>query len=246
MSAARAQLEVKAIAGRSVVTGATTQPPLGLLNPRRASGAAWVYQSSLGGGFVGDDALELSVRVEPGATLFLSSQASSKVYRRADARFTAHAEVQPDAALAWWPDPVACFAGASLTQALHFSLGRGARLLCVDAYTAGRVAHSERWAFDRMDLAVSIDVEGRAVLREGLLLDPRHGPLDARLRGFEAFATAVLVGVSAPALPSASVWPWGTVLRFGASSTEALQAQLRAALTPALEALLGEDPFARK
>lgn len=230
------------------MTALRSQPPLGLLAPHRSDGsAAWVYQSNLGGGFVGRDDVALDVRVEPNATLFLSSQASGKVYRGAEARFGLTAAVAPAATLVWWPDPVACFAGASLSQTLQFSLAAGARLLCVDAYSAGRVARGERWAFERMDLALHVDVEGRAVLRDGLLLDPRHGALAPRLEGFEAFASVVLVGVPVPAWPSASVWPWGAVLRFGAASVEALTTQLREALKPTLDALLGgDDPFARK
>jgi urease accessory protein len=243
---ARSQLEVKAVGGRSVVTGAAVTPPLGLLAPRRKSGAAWVYQSSLGGGFVGRDDVELEVHVERGATLFLSSQASSKVYQQAEARFRLEAHVEPQGTLAWWPDPVACFKGSALRQGLSFSLGSGARLLCVDAYCAGRVSRGERWAFGRMELDTRIDLEGRPLLRDGLLLDPRHGPLEQRLSGFEAFATAVLVGMPAPDVPAKSVWPWGTVLRFAAPTVEALTLALRDALRPVLLELLGEDPFARK
>jgi hypothetical protein len=95
-----------------------------------------------------------------------------------------------------------------------------------------------------MDLALEVDVGGTAVLRDGLLLEPKHGPLAERLAGFEAFATVVLVGVEAPDVRAKSTWPWGTVLRFGAESVEALNAQLRAVLK--LEPLLGDDPFSRK
>ncbi len=244
MPVATSRLEVKPVAGRSVVTGLTSEQPLKLLAPSASGDAAWVYQSSLGGGFVGADALELEVRVEHGATLFLSSQASSKVYRAADARFTLRADVR--GTLIYWPDPVACFAGASLTQSLSFSLAPGARLLCVDAYSAGRVARGERWAFERMDLGMQVDLGGRTVLREGVLLDGRHGPLAERLHGFEAFATAVLFGVEPPPARALSRWPWGAVLRAGASSVEALSLELRAALGPSVVALLGDDPFARK
>lgn len=242
---ALASLEVKSVAGRSVVTGLTSEQPLKLLAPD-ASDAAWVYQSTYGGGFVGSDDVALTVRVDPGATLFLSSQASSKVYRAAQARFALDARVEEGATLIYWPDPVACFAGASLTQQLGFSLSAGARLLCVDSYSAGRVARGERWAFSRMELSMHVELAGTTVLREGVLLDPRHGPLEERLHGFEAFATSVLVGVEPPEVKARSRWPWGSVLRSGATSTESLSQQLRASLGPALLSLLGDDPFARK
>lgn len=240
---ARAAVEVKSVAGRSVVTGLSSEQPLKLLAPA-ASQAAWVYQSSYGGGFVGGDDVSLSVRVEPGATLFLSSQASSKVYRSARARFSLEAHVE--GTLIWWPDPVSCFAGASLEQELRFSLAPGARLLCVDSYSAGRVARGERWAFSKMDLSLTVELAGSVVLREGVLLDPRHGALAERLAGFEAFSTVVLCGAPAPDVRSASRWPWGSVLRFGAASVESLARELRGALGGAVVSWLGDDPFARK
>lgn len=243
---ARGCLEVKSVAGRSVVTTLTSEQPLKLLAPD-ASSAAWVYQSSYGGGFVGGDDVALEVRVAPEATLFLSSQASSKVYRAAKARFGLDVSVEAGATLVYWPDPVACFAGASLEQGLRFRLAQQARLLCVDAYSAGRVARGERWAFSKLDLSLRVERDGQTLLDEGVLLDPRHGPLEERLSGYEAFATAVLIGVDAPASATAqSRWPYGTVLRFGAASVEALTNALRAALGPALLTLLGDDPFARK
>jgi urease accessory protein len=192
---------------------------------------------------VGGDDVSLDVRVDPGATLFLSSQASSKVYRSAQARFTLDARVA--GTLVYWPDPVACFRGASLEQRLRFRLEPSSRLLCVDSYCAGRVARGERWAFERMELSLEIDVEGRPVMRDGLLLDPAHGSLAERLKGFEAFATVVLVGIEPACKPPAtSTWPWGSVLRFGARSVEELSLKLRETLK--LDALLGDDPFSRK
>ena len=47
-----------------------------------------MYQSSLGGGFVGGDDVSLGVEVGTDAALFLSTQASSKVYRATSARFS--------------------------------------------------------------------------------------------------------------------------------------------------------------
>ena len=58
---------------RSVVTRARSVAPLRLLTPASPGRAAWVYQSSLGGGFVGRDAIELAVDVAAGARLFLTS-----------------------------------------------------------------------------------------------------------------------------------------------------------------------------
>src|SRR5690349_16160398 len=107
---ARSLLAVGRSRGRSVVTRARSVAPLRLLAPASPGDAAWVYQSSLGGGFVGRDAVELAVEVAPEARLFLTSQASSKVYRRAASRCELTATVGDGGVLVVWPDPIACFA----------------------------------------------------------------------------------------------------------------------------------------
>lgn len=245
---------------RSVVTTARAYPPLRLLAPRGGGHAAWVYQSSLGGGFVGDDRVALRVRVGDRASLFLSTQASSKVYRRARSRSELDAEVGDGGLLVAWPDPVTCFAGAAFEQHQRFALAASASLLVVDAWTAGRVARGERYRFARLAMRLSVAIAGVPVLDDALLLSPAHGDLAQRLGDCDAFATVVIAGalpwrelVAAIAeLPasrrpwiSASAWPWGAVVRIAASDSEALATELQR-LRPIASDALGADPWARK
>lgn len=257
-------LEVARVGRRSALVAARPQGPLRLLSPANHGHAAWVYQSSYGGGFVGDDDLNLSVEVGSGAALFLSSQASGKVYRGARARFRLEASVAAGATLVAWPDPLACFAGASFEQVLRFRLDEGANLVCVDAVGAGRVARGERWAFDRLTTRLELDVGGAPRVRDALVLSPRHGDLVARLGSADALATVLLAGplvepaceaihralAAVPLGPSplvaSSRWPWGLVLRLVAPSTEALAGLLAGFLRRPVAELLGDDPWARK
>ncbi len=263
---ARSQLRVSRSGPGSSVTGARSETPLRLLTPKNHGHAAWVFQSSHGGGFVGADQVELSVEVEPGAALFLSSQASSKVYRAARSRFTLEARVGPGATLVSWPDPVACFQGASLTQRQRFALDPGASLLLVDGWTAGRASNGERWAFAQLDASLEVEVEGVRCLQDGWLLSGEHGDLEARMGPLDAFATVVLAGprldaaraaveeagrvplrpLAEAALLTCARWEWGTVARLGAPSAEALAVALRGLLREHVAALLGDDPCARK
>jgi len=260
------RLIISQVAERSVVTALRSHAPLKLLTPRNHGHAAWVFQSSLGGGFVGGDEVRLDVEVEPGATLFLSSQASSKVYRGARSRFTLEAKVAAGATLCCWPDPVVCFEGASLLQRQSFALRPEASLLWVDAWTAGRSANGERWRCARFESDSRISLGGEPRFRDAWLLSADHGELRARLEPLDAFATVVLAGPKLSAaraaceaaaegeLPrleqaawlSASRWEWGTVLRVGAPAAGVLASTLRTLLQPHVAALLGDDPCARK
>lgn len=248
------QLAIEHVRGRSVVTRARSEAPLRLLAPDGGGHAAWVFQSSLGGGFVGEDRVGLRVDVAAGASLFLGSQASTKVYRGARSALEIEATVGEAATLVAWPDPAVCFAGARFEQTQSFALAAGSRLVAVDAWTAGRIARGERWAFERLQMRLRVAIEGRRVLDDAILLDPTHGGLADRLGGYDAFATIVLVGLDAPALAdalgaplvTASAWPWGTVLRVAARSTEQLAGAVRSLVHDRVTSLLGADPLCRK
>jgi urease accessory protein UreH len=69
--------------------------------------------------------VSLRVEVAAGASLWLSSQASSKVYRGARSRFVLDASVRDGATLVAWPDPVVCFAGATFDQTQRFAASDG-------------------------------------------------------------------------------------------------------------------------
>jgi len=263
-AAANAHLAVERRRDRSIVTRARSAAPLRLLAPASPGRAAWVYQSSLGGGFVGRDAVELAVDVAEGARLFLTSQASSKVYRRAVSRCRLDAAIGAGGALVVWPDPIACFAGASFDQHQRFRLARSAGVIAVDAWTAGRVAHGECWAFGRLALCTEIEIDGAPVLREAVVVAPAHGELALRMGGARAFATIAVAGelfggaaqaieravaaraVAAQPRVAASVWPWGAVVRIAASATEPLAAAIHEIIGGAVREVLGADPFARK
>lgn len=249
---------------RSVVTRARSAAPLRLLAPASPGRAAWVYQSSLGGGFVGRDAIALRVEVEAGARLFLTSQASSKVYRGAAARCRIDAAIGDGGVLVAWPDPIVCCAGASFDQHQRFELARGAGLISVDAWTAGRIAHGERWAFDRLALRTEVSLDGAAVLADALVVSAAHGDLAVRMGDAQALATIVLAGepfaaavqaidrrlaaraVAAQPRISASVWPWGAVVRLAAPTTAGLTAAIHALIGDAVRGELGADPLSRK
>jgi urease accessory protein len=261
---ARSLLAVARSRDRSVVTRARSVAPLRLLAPASPGGAAWVYQASLGGGFVGRDAIALDVDVAAGARLFLTSQAPCKVYRRAVSRGRLDASIGEGGVLVAWPDPIVCFAGASFDQHQRFRLARSAGVIAVDAWTAGRIAHGECWAFDRLALGTELAIDGTDVLADALVVSPAHGELAARMGEARAFATIAIAGdvfasavqtidravaarpLAAQPRIAASVWPWGAVVRIAAVTTELLVTAIHALIGEPVRGVLGADPFARK
>lgn len=255
---------VERVGEQSQVTRVLSQSPLRVLTPSNHGDAAWLFLSSLGGGFVGTDSLSLEMHVGDGATVWFSSQASSKAYRACDSTFELKARVEGNGVLLVWPDAVTCFADASLRQTQRVDLSAQASVLWVDVLSAGRVSQGERWAFKSFASRLFIDVAGQPWLRESTLLAADQGSLNERMAGLEAVATVVLVGPSllelsrtleariaerparAPVLVSASAREGGLLIRVAAASLEALTVTLRELLREAVVERLGDDPFARK
>ena len=260
-------LDVARVERRSVVQRAFATSPLRLLTPRNHGDAAWVYASSYGGGLVGGDALHLTVRVGAGASVFLSSQASTKVYRsHARSSLRVDASVAAGGQLILWPDPVVCFAGSAFRQEQQIDLAEGAGLILVDTMSSGRRASGERWQFQEYSAKLSVSYDGRPILLDGLRLSPDEGDLAARMGRFDVLSTVVIAGPCwndaaqqliaaigdrpverrADVLMSgAPLQGGGCLLRIAGRSAEQVTRLVRSSLS-CVSSLLSDDPWARK
>lgn len=266
--AGRGELVVRrAAGGRSVVTRALATSPLRLLTPTNHGRAAWVYTSSYGGGMVDGDRAEIDVEVTAGAAAFLSTQASTKVYRSVRGTSAAlHGQVGPDALLAVVPDPVVCFAASRYRQTQSFDIAAGGALVLVDWMSSGRHGSGERWLFHEYAATLDVRVEGTTVVHDALALRARDGELPPRLERFDVLATVLIVGTPVrdhaagvaarvaglpvgrrpPQLVAAApVGGGGCLVRIAGTSFEATAALVRDYLR-FLPCLLGDDPWARK
>lgn len=261
--------EVSVICGpeRSVVSRARATSPLRLLTPTNHGDAAWIYTSTYGGGLVDGDVISLRVRVEEGAAAFLSTQASTKVYRSSrgsDAEL--NAEIGRDALLVVLPDPVVCFASSRYRQVQRLDLSEGASLVLVDWVSSGRRASGERWAFDEYVSRTVVRDRGRLVLHDATALRAPDGDLAIRMGRFDVLALMVIAGESVASEAAAMVASLnqqaivrgsdsltsaaplgenGCVVRIAGRSVEQVGRHMRR-LLGFVPALLGDDPWARK
>lgn len=257
----------RAANGRTVVTRAYATSPLRLLLPANHGDAAWIYTSSFGGGLVDGDALVLDAEIGAGASVFLSTQASTKVYRSPHGTSAAmQARIGTEALLVSAPDPVVCFAESRYRQTQQFDLDARGSLVLVDWVTAGRHASGERWAFDAYRSRLGVRQAGRLVVHDAVALLAAHGPLAVRMGRFNVAGVALLLGdrVRAAAavllrelegaalsrradelLAATPVGDGGCLLRFAGESTERMGRTLRTCLD-VVPRLLGDDPWSRK
>jgi urease accessory protein len=253
--------------GRSVVNRAYATSPLRLLTPANHGRAAWVYTSSYGGGLVDGDRLEVDIEIGADAAAYVSTQASTKVYR--SHRGTAsdvRARVATGGLLVAMPDPVVCFAEARYSQTQRFDIESGANLILVDWLSSGRIASGERWQFEEYLSTLRVQAGGTLVVHDALALRASDGDLAMRLGRFDVLALAVVLGdelrpmaaaiverVSRSAVTrraeliasAAPVGDGGCLVRIAARSVEHVGHVLREHLA-GVPALLGDDPWARK
>ncbi|KAJ1638794.1 UreD urease accessory protein-domain-containing protein [Pavlovales sp. CCMP2436] len=142
--------------GRTVLTRISHRSPARLLPMRiplaQAVGAAWCALGSHGGGLLGGDVVEVDVHVGAGATLALSTQSSTKVYRTRGpaSEQRVRASVARGGLLLSVPDALVPFAESDFEQSVAVALEPGASAVLVDWLGAGRVANGERWAFRKL------------------------------------------------------------------------------------------------
>jgi len=260
-------------AGRTVLGRAFASSPLRLLTPRNHGDGAWVFLSSLGGGLVDGDRLDIDVDAAPQTAAFIGTQASTKVYRSSrgtSQHLAIHAAEGASVALV--PDPVVAFAGARYEQRIDVFLDVDASLVLFDAYTCGRAARGERWQFARFESKTTIAREGRLFFQDSTRLDPAHGAVAERMAGVGVIASVVVIGPRFVAMRDAlreaatstatrtpqrahsdgwtlcSTSPLGSdglVARIASDHFENASRALRRSFG-ALARALGDDPFARK
>ena len=263
-----ARLGVDLVAGSSTVTTCAAHSPARLLTPIHRGRAAWCYLTSFGGGLVAGDHLDVHAAIGAGATAYLSTQASTKVYRSDDAVAQADltATVASDAVLVNLPAHVTCFRGASFHAVNHYQLEPGASLIALDWYSAGRSAYDvdEEWAFRAFATRSRVRIGDQVMVDDAVELVNQSGlpSVQTRMANLRAWATvivcgprvaavseALLAGVAAPlsdGMVRESVSPVGDgcLWRLAGPAVEPVQQLLRQRLA-GVSALIGDDPWKR-
>jgi urease accessory protein len=263
----RGRLRVELVGARSVVTTVRASSPLRLLTPANHGHAAWIYTSTYGGGLVDGDDVALDVHVGRDAAAFLSTQASTKVYRSPrGSRSVVRAVVEAGGLLVSWPDPVVPFAEARYSQTQLIDLAPEGSVIIVDALTSGRHASGERWAFAEYRNRLEVRRSGNLLLFDALRLCATDGSLTARMGRFNAWAVIVVAGASLAQeatqivraasqgvvarssdslVTAAVVGESACVVRVASTSGEEAAQTIRRLLACVPERL-GEDPWQRK
>jgi urease accessory protein len=263
-------LEVQMVSGMSAATSVCASSPMKILVPHPRGVSVWAYLSSFGGGMVAGDETRVVVKLGAGTRCFLSTQASTKIYRNPQNRPCGHqlsADLDEGSVLVLAPDAVQPFAGSVYQQRQEFHLAAGSGLVLVDWLSSGRAECGERWEFNRYQSRNNIFVAGTRVLVDAVLLDGEQGMLAGshRMGRMNCVATLAVIGEplqvaiteilkNVADLPisrranlvwSASAIKTGVLVRIAGEDVETVRREIHRQLD-FLPGLLHDDPWTRK
>ncbi len=168
---------------QTVVTHQYTAHPLRLSGVFRLDAAdshrAYLYITNTSPGLLAGDNLGLSLKLEAGASLYLTDQAATKVHAMpitgTKAITDLKIEVGAGASLEFVPEPLILFADAALEQTTRIQLHSDAELFWSEIILPGRLARGEcyefRHYFNRLEIT---SISGELWFRDAIHLEGKH------------------------------------------------------------------------
>ena len=128
------------------------------------AGAAICALSNYGAGMLQGDTSEISVNVEKGARLGITTQGTSRIYSQhrnlADddrvCRVVLNAKVEQGGLCVLTPDPISLFSVSSFVQQQTIEIHPQSSAILVDWFSSGRYRNGERWEFDYLKSTTSL------------------------------------------------------------------------------------------
>lgn len=181
------------------------QYPLKLISPSPTGEqlSILVFLLSYGGGLVGGDSVDLSVKVKTGSKLSLVTQGHTKVFKSPSPSVvtsqTMSVEIEAGAALCLLPDPVQPFEESVYSQTQIFKTLPSSCLCLLDWVTQGRTARGENWSFCKWTGRNEVWLEDRLLVRDKVILagdggSSSNGPLRDVMHKMGIFGTLILKG----------------------------------------------------
>jgi urease accessory protein len=171
--------ECSGLCGHTVLAATQQQPPLRVVRAfPLEDGAALVHLHNVSGGLLGGDALELAIRVGARAQVQVTTTGATRIYRPRPGALVAtqatEISIGENALLEYIPDPLIPFAGARFAQRTKIQLASGSGLFWWEIIAPGRDASGEAFAYESIEWATDLNVNGRLVAAEHACVEPRR------------------------------------------------------------------------
>jgi urease accessory protein len=173
-------IQVTQNGNQSRLTTCKSIAPLKLINPRTHNPYCSVILSGYGGGMVEGDHIDLQIQCDPNTTLYLGTQALTKIYKTPNnipSTQTLTGSLDANACAAILPDPIVPFANSIFHQKQNWHLEPNACLILADSHTSGRRAFGEHFDYTQYISNITLSTPERPILIERYHSEPAiHKP----------------------------------------------------------------------
>lgn len=153
-----------------------------VLRPHYMDDSGQVYYTMInpGGGYFGGDDYRIDLQVGENASLLLTDQSATTVYKTPDNYCSQELNVllEPGAVLEYVPSQLILYRNATFHQYLRVDMAPTASLLLTEIITPGWSPDQGLFQYDEVRLRTAVNVNGAPALLDNLLVRPGRGSLN--------------------------------------------------------------------
>lgn len=175
--------EVAADEGKSYIASQYHREGLKIMRPHYLdnSGQAYVTIMNPGGGYLGGDDYRMKIAVHDNASLLLTGQSATKVYRTPDnyAQQDMDVLLGKNAVFEYIPDQLILYRGATYNQYMNVAMDSTASFLTSEIVTPGWAPDGSSFGYDEVRMRTAVNVDGEPMVVDNLLVRPKDPNLGA-------------------------------------------------------------------
>lgn len=132
------------------------------------------YIVNVGGGYLDGDRYKMNINVEQNATVTLTSQGATKIYKTPHDRVEQYQtfNIQHDAYMEYVGDPIIAYENAEFYQHNTFNIDASGAMFYTDILTPGYSSEDKHFTYTSMHLVNEIYVDDELVTYDNLLMHP--------------------------------------------------------------------------
>ena len=170
------ELGITVSGGRSVATKQYHDGALKIIRPHYLDDSGQVYYITVnpGGGYVGGDSYDIAVSVDDGASVLLTDQSATKVYRTPGSYVSQnlHFKVGAGAVLEYIPDQLILYRDADFRQHMTVEVDPEAHVFLSDIVTPGWSPDKEMFRYRQAHLRSTVRVGDTLALVDNMRIQP--------------------------------------------------------------------------
>ncbi|WP_159609222.1 urease accessory protein UreD [Glutamicibacter sp. JC586] len=192
-------LHVERRAGKDLATKQFHQGALRVLRPHYLDNTAQVCYTIVnpGGGYLGADRYRVDISVGASASLLLTTQSATKIYRTPQGRAQSqmHVSLAEGAVLEYIPDQLIAYQNASYRQETIVHMHRSSSLVMFEVITPGWSPEGDLFRYENIRLRTEVHVDGKLAVLDNLSVEPGRQDISSQLYFQEFTHVGMLLAV---------------------------------------------------